>query len=221
MKPCVRFLRLAAMLVLGLPLLQGCFPVVATGVAVGVLTVTDRRTVGAQAEDEAIEWKVLHRVSERFGDKVHLNATSYNRKVLLTGEVPNEMVKAEVAEIAAKVENVSGIYNELQVAGISSLTARSTDSYITSKVKTRFIDAGQFAPNRVKVVTEAQVVYLLGIVNDQEAKSAIYVARTTEGVRKVVNVMEVLSDAEIRKLEAASNKPGPQPEGSSNNPPQR
>jgi len=194
----------ALVLVAALPLLQGCFPIVATGVAVGVMTVTDRRTVGTQTEDETIEWKVSGRVGERFGDKVHLNVTSYNRKVLLTGEAPNDQTKLDIGEIAAKTENVLVVYNELQVAGISSLTARSSDSYITSKVKTRFIDAGQFSPNRVKVVTEAQVVYLLGIVNENEARSAIHVARTTEGVRKVVNVLEVVSDEEARRLDGGN-----------------
>ncbi|OQA33390.1 MAG: outer membrane lipoprotein [Betaproteobacteria bacterium ADurb.Bin341] len=198
----------ALVLVAALPLLQGCFPVVATGVAVGVMTVTDRRTVGTQTEDETIEWKISGRVGERFGDKVHLNVTSYNRKVLLTGEVPNEQTKLDIGEIAAKTENVLVAYNELQVAGISSLTARSSDSYITSKVKTRFIDAGQFSPNRVKVVTEAQVVYLLGIVNENEARSAIYVARTTEGVRKVVNVLEVISEEEARRLDGGNKNSG-------------
>jgi len=198
----------ALVLVAALPLLQGCFPVVATGVAVGVMTVTDRRTVGTQTEDETIEWKISGRVGERFGDKVHLNVTSYNRKVLLTGEVPNEQTKLDIGEIAAKTENVLVAYNELQVAGISSLTARSSDSYITSKVKTRFIDAGQFSHNRVKVVTEAQVVYLLGIVNENEARSAIYVARTTEGVRKVVNVLEVVSEEEARRLDGGNKNSG-------------
>ena len=194
----------ALVLVAALPLLQGCFPIVATGVAVGVMTVTDRRTVGTQTEDETIEWKVSGRVGERFGDKVHLNVTSYNRKVLLTGEAPNDQTKLDIGEIAAKTENVLVVYNELQVAGISSLTARSSDSYITSKVKTRFIDAGQYSPHRVKVVTEAQVVYLLGIVNENEARSAIHVARTTEGVRKVVNVLEVVSDEEARRLDGGN-----------------
>ncbi|MBS1199126.1 MAG: putative periplasmic or secreted lipoprotein [Proteobacteria bacterium] len=210
----------ALLLLLSLPLLQGCFPVVATGVAVGVLTVTDRRTVGAQAEDEAIEWKVSTRVRERLGDKMHINVTSYNRKVLLTGEVPSEQAKAEIGEIATKVENVLGIFNEIQVAGTSSFAARGTDSYITSKVKTRFIDANQFSPNHVKVVTEAQVVYLLGIVNENEARTAIYVARTTEGVRKVVNVLEVVSEAETKRIDRTTGKSAAQP-GRDDNSPQR
>lgn len=198
----------ALLLVSALPLLQGCFPAVATGVAVGVLAVTDRRTVGTQAEDETIEWKVANRVKERFGKNVHLNVTSYNRKVLLTGEVPDEHAKSEIGEIAGKVENVQGIFNELQVAGVSSLAARSTDAYITSKVKTRFIDANQFAPNHVKVVTEAQIVYLLGIVNENEARAAIHVARTTEGVRKVVNILEVVPEAETKRIDSKLGKPG-------------
>lgn len=214
--------RFSAVLVLllSLPVLQGCFPVVATGVAVGVLTVTDRRTVGAQAEDEAIEWKVSARVRERFGDKVHVNITSYNRKVLLTGEASNEQAKVEIGEIATKVENVQGIFNEIQVAGISSLAARGTDSFVTSKVKARFIDANQFSPNHVKVVTEAQVVHLLGIVNENEARAAIYVARTTEGVRKVVNLLEVVSEAETRRMDRTTNKTAAQP-GRDENSPQR
>ena len=218
----MKFIRFSAalLLLLSLPALQGCFPLVATGVAVGVLTVTDRRTVGAQAEDEAIEWKVSTRVRERLGDKAHINVTSYNRKVLLTGEVANEQAKAEVGEIATKVENVLGIFNEIQVAGISSFAARGTDSYVTSKVKTRFIDANQFSPNHVKVVTEAQVVYLLGIVNENEARSAIYVARTTEGVRKVVNVLEVVSEAETRRIDRTTGKSAA-PQGRDNNSPPR
>lgn len=192
------------------PALQGCFPVIATGVAVGVLAATDRRTVGAQTEDESIEWKVSSRIKEKLGDKIHLNVTSYDRKVLLTGEVPNEQARETAGDIASKVENVAGIYNELAVAGTASLTSRSSDTFITSKVKTRFIDANQFAPNHVKVVTEAGVVYLLGIVNEGEAKAAIQVARTTDGVRKVVNVMQVVPEAETRRIDSAiKGQPAP------------
>lgn len=193
----------AIFVAVSLPALQGCFPVIATGVAVGVLAATDRRTVGTQTEDESIEWKASSRIKEKLGDKMHINITSYDRKVLLTGEVPNEQARETAGEIASKVENVAGIYNELQVAGNTSFTARSSDTFITSKVKTRFIDANQFAPNHVKVVTEAGVVYLLGIVNEREAKAAIQVARTTDGVRKVVNVMQVVSDAETQRIDSA------------------
>lgn len=204
----IRYVSILALLTTLLPLLQGCFPAVATGVAVGVMTLTDRRTVGAQTEDETIEWKVSNRITERFGDKVHVNATCYNRKVLLTGEVADESTRAEIARMASAVENVIGAFNELQISGISSLSARSTDSYITSKVKARFIDGGKFSPNHVKVVTEAQAVYLMGIVSENEARAAIQIARTTEGVRKVVNILEIVSEAEIRRLDRmpANNK---------------
>jgi osmotically-inducible protein OsmY len=193
----------AALLAAAVPALQGCFPVVATGAAVGVLAVTDRRSVGTQTEDETIEWKASTRISDRFKDRVHVNVTSYNRKALITGEVPDEQAKAEIGDIVAKVENVQGVWNELNVAPASSLTNRGNDAFITSKVKTRFVDANQFAPNRVKVVTEAGTVFLLGLVNEREAKSAIQVTRTTDGVRKVVNVMEILSEAETQRIDSA------------------
>lgn len=202
----------ALLLAVSLPALQACFPVVATGVAVGVLAVTDRRTVGAQTEDEAIEWKASGRISDRFKDSVHVNVTSYNRKILLTGEAPSEQVKAEIGEVVGKVDNVVTVWNELQVGPVSSLSARGTDSYTTSKIKARFVDSGQFSANHVKVVTEGGIAYLLGIVNEREAKAAIQVTRTTSGVRKVVNVLEVVSDAETRRIDAAlasQQKPTP------------
>lgn len=198
-KPLLTALLVAA----ALPALQGCFPVIATGVAVGVLAVTDRRSVGAQTEDESIEWKAANRVSDRFKEQAHVNFTSYNRRVLITGEVASEQIKNEIGEIVAKVENVQSNWNELQVGPVSSLSARSNDAYVTSKVKTRFVDASQFTPTHVKVVTEAGVVFLLGLVDEREARSAIQVARTTDGVRKVVNVMEVLPEAEIRRIDSA------------------
>lgn len=195
----------AALLATTLPALQGCFPLVAGGVAMGVLVATDRRTGGIQAEDETIEWKVSKRIGDKFGGRVHVNSTSYNRKVLLTGEVTSEEVKAEIGELVSKVDNVAGIYNEMYVAGTSSLSSRGTDTYITSKVKTRFIDANRFSANHVKVVTEAGIVYLLGIVNEREAQAAIQVARTTSGVRKVVNVLEVAGESETRRIDSMGN----------------
>jgi osmotically-inducible protein OsmY len=183
------------------PTLQGCFPVIATGVTVGALAATDRRSVGTQTEDESIEWKVQNRVSGKYGDKIHLNAVSYNRKVLITGEAATADVKAGAADIAGKVENVSGVYDELAVAPVSSFASRSTDAYVSSKVKARFIDNGQFSANHVKVYTEASVVYLLGLLTEREAKSAVQIARTTDGVRKVVNLIELISDSEARRLD--------------------
>ncbi|MCX8145981.1 MAG: BON domain-containing protein [Azovibrio sp.] len=188
---------------LTLPALQGCFGVAVAGATVGVLAAADRRSLGVQTDDEAIELKATSRLSKDIRDRAHVNFTSYNRRVLLTGEVPDEATKARVADEVSRIENVQGVWNELVVAGNSSLSSRSNDAYITSKVKARFIDANQFAANHVKVVTEAGTVFLLGIVTEREAQAAVQVARTTAGVRKVVNVMQIVSDAEARRIDAS------------------
>lgn len=174
-----------------LPLVQACAPLVVGGAtAGGVMVAQDRRTVGTMTEDEGIELKAAGRIGERFKDGVHVNVTSYNRTVLITGEVPDATAMAEVERIVRSVQNVKGVHNELAVAGVSSFTARSNDAIITSKVKARFLDAGKFNALHVKVVTENGVVYLLGLVNKQEAADATEIARTTSGVRKVVRMFE-------------------------------
>ena len=196
--------RLLAGLLLGatlLPTLQGCFPVVAAGVGTGLFAAIDRRTVGTQTEDETIEWKALSRASERAGDKAHVNATSFNRKVLLTGEAASPEIKADIERAVMSIPNVTGVYNEIAIAGASSFSARSNDAYITSKVKARFIDANRFNVNVVKVVTEANTVYLMGLATKREADAAIELTRTTAGVMKVVNVMEIISEAKARELD--------------------
>lgn len=170
--------------------LQGCAPMAAVGgVGVGVM-VNDRRTSGTQIDDEGIELRGSNRISDRFGDKAHVNVISFNRSVLLTGEVSNEATKAEIEKIVAGVTNVRGVTNEIAVAGSSALSARANDSYLTSKVKARFVDANYFNPFHVKVVTENSTAYLIGIVTEQEAKLATDIARTTGGVRKVVRLFE-------------------------------
>ena len=170
--------------------LQACIEMAVVGVGAAALSAADRRTTGAQVEDEGIELRTTNRVSERFGDRVHINVTSYNRSVLLTGEVPEEKTKAEIEKIVLSLANARSVTNDLQVAGGSSLSSRASDATITGKVKARFLDANRFNVLNVKVVTEASVVYLLGIVTEQEAANAVEVARTTGGVRKVVKVFE-------------------------------
>ncbi|MBL8423933.1 MAG: BON domain-containing protein [Candidatus Accumulibacter phosphatis] len=196
---------LAVSLLLGataLPMLQGCLPVVAaSAVSGGALATLDRRSLGTQTDDETVEWKASARVGEKFSDNVHLNFTSYNRKVLVTGEVPSEEIKGEIERIVAGVPQVQGVYNELAVAPVTSFSTRSNDSYITTRVKSRFVDSGKFSAVHVKVVTEAGVVYLLGLVTQREADSAIQVARTTSDVKKVVNLLEIISDAKARELD--------------------
>jgi len=196
--------RLALPIILAalVPTLTGCFPVVATGVGAGVLMISDRRPSETYLADEGIEIRSSNRISEKFGDKAHVNITSYNRTVLLTGEVPDGAAKSEVEKIVTSVPNVKAIVNELNVAGKSTLGARSNDSYVTTKVKGRFIDANKFTPNHVKVVTEAGTVYLMGMVTQREADAAVEVARTTSGVIKVVRVMELISEEQARQIDA-------------------
>ncbi len=183
------------------PALTGCAAVVIGGATMGTLAVMDRRTFGIQTEDEAIEWKVRNAIAKKYGDVVHVNQTSYNRKVLLTGEAPNEEVKADLERYAAAQTNVAQVWNEVVVGAITPFSARSNDAYITSKVKARFVDGGKFRPNIVKVVTEARTVFLLGIVTQGEADAAIEIARTTADVKKVVNLLEVVSPARAKELD--------------------
>ena len=147
-------LLLAALFATALPTLQGCAPVIIAGAGAGAFSVMDRRSFGTQTEDETLEWKSAHRINEKFGDKVHINQTSYDRKVLLTGEAPSAEIKAEIEQIVTAIPNVHSTWNEIQIAAPSSFSARSNDAYITSKVKARFIDANKFRINLVKVVTE-------------------------------------------------------------------
>jgi osmotically-inducible protein OsmY len=179
----------AALLAVSLP---GCFPLVATGMGAAVLVADDRRTAGAIVDDEAIENKALLHVQQKYSDGVHLNVTSYNRIVLLTGEAPSAAVRSEIERIVRGVENVRSIQNEMAVVPTTTLMLRGNDSVETSKVKARFIDANKFRANHVKVVTENGVVYLMGIVKRKEAQDATEIARTTSGVQRVVRVFEYL-----------------------------
>jgi len=178
-------------LLISTPLLNGCPVVIATGVATGVVTGQDRRTLGTITEDQGIELKAQQRINQKYPDP-HINVTAYNRMVLLTGEAPDETTRSGIEAIARAVENVRGAYNEIAVAGNSSHAARANDSLLTTKVKTRFIDENKFNPIYVKVVSENGIVYLLGLVKHSEADAAVEIARTTSGVRKVVTLFEYL-----------------------------
>lgn len=184
------FPGIALLVLLSALSLQGCVGVALVGAGSAAISASDRRTTGVQIEDERIELVSANRFGEMFGDKAHINITSYNRNVLLTGEVADAKAKQEVEKIVRGVPNVRGITNDLQVGPLASLTSRASDAGTTGKVKARFLDAGKFNVVHVKVVTEASVVYLLGIVTEAEANDAVEVARTTGGVRKVVKVFE-------------------------------
>ena len=180
--------------------LGGCAAVV-VGSAVGTaLVVTDRRTAGTQLEDQNIELKALTRVRESVGDRGHVNTTSYNRLVLLTGEVQTDTDRSAVEQAVGRIENVRSIVNELGVMGASSLTSRSNDTILTSKVKASLIDAKDLQAGAIKVVTERAVVYLMGRVTEREANRATDLARGVPGVQKVVKVFENLTEAELANL---------------------
>jgi osmotically-inducible protein OsmY len=185
-----RKLFLAGALLAGLPLLQGCFPLAVTGMGAAALMASDRRTTGTYIEDESIEWKVVARLREYNGRGAHVNPTSYNRRVLLTGQAPTEALKKELEEAVRKVENVVDVVNEVQVAGASTFSSRGNDALVTSNVKARMVNNGRFSPAHVKVLTESNVVYMMGLLTAAEADAAVEIARTTSGVSRVVKVFE-------------------------------
>lgn len=173
--------------------LTGCAPLVATGVgAAGVMIADDRRTTGTYLLDEEIELRAGHRVRDKRIEGVHANFTSFNRRVLVTGEAPTEAAKGEVTDIVRAVPNVREVVNDLTVMPPSGFTSRSTDGYVTAKVKTRFLEDERFSANHVKVVTERGVVYLMGLVKRDEASAAAEIAARTSGVTKVIKVFEYM-----------------------------
>ena len=180
--------------------LGGCGLFLVGGAVVGSgLVYTDRRTTGTQIEDEAIELKAASRVRE-LATLGHVNVVSYNRTVLITGEVPREAEKAAVEQAVARIENVRAVVNELGVGQNSSLGSRSTDAFIGGKVKATMVDAKDVQANAYKVVVERAVVYLMGRVSEREAARGVEIARSISGVQKVVRVVEVLSEDELAKL---------------------
>ncbi|WP_287741473.1 BON domain-containing protein [Diaphorobacter sp.] len=189
--------------------LAGCAPlVIGGGAVVGTLMATDRRTTGTQVEDEGIEMRTASRIRETLGDRVHVNVTSYNRQVLLTGEVPTAADGQKVEQIAQGVDNVRSVVNDLGVMPASSLTQRSRDAFISTKVRASLVDAKDLSANAFKVVTERDVVYLMGRVTQREAKRSAEIARGVDGVRKVVRVFEVVSEEELIRGGAAQ-QPAP------------
>jgi osmotically-inducible protein OsmY len=174
-----------------LPALQGCAPaIVAAGVGATALVATDRRSTGAQLDDQSIELKIATAVNSKYGADVHVNATSYNGLVLLTGEVPNKAVEDDVVNVARTTDRVRKVDNYLVIGPVTEIGARTNDSYITSKVKARFVESDKFSATHVKVVTERAVVYLMGIVTRAEGDDAARLASTTAGVARVVKLFE-------------------------------
>ena len=189
-----------AVLLASLASLSACAPLIVGGAVMTGVMATDRRTTGTQVEDESIEIKVASAVRNEMGDRIHLNVTSFNRQVLLTGEVPTAQDRATVDQIVAGVHNVRSVVNDLAVMPVSSLTQRSKDTVITGRVKAAFVDAKDLQVNAIKVVTERGIVYLMGRVTSREAKRATDIARGMSGVTKVVRVFEEISEQELQRL---------------------
>ncbi|WP_293604808.1 BON domain-containing protein [Polaromonas sp. UBA4122] len=190
--------------------LTACVPLVVGGaVAGGSMLATDRRTSGTQLEDEGIELRALSRIRSNVGERGHVSLTSYNRQVLLTGEVPNAQDKQLVEQIVSRVENVNSVVNELAVMGNSSLTQRSSDILVTGNVKARLLDARDLQSNAFKVVTARGITYLMGLVTQREADRATAVVRATTGVQKVVRIFEILSEGELAGTLPMPAKPQP------------
>jgi len=209
--------------------LAGCFPVVATGVVTGALSVSDRRTTGAQAEDQAIEIKAFNRFRERFkSSQISLSVVSFNRIALVTGYVPDEATKAEAARLVSSIENVKNSLNEIVVGLPPSIRTYGSDTILTTRVKASMLEAKDLQAQVIKVYTESSTVFLMGIVTEREANRAADIASRVSGVRRVVRAFETISEADLSRmhLQTGGNNPAagppkstPPSSGSAPNPP--
>ena len=193
--------------------LNACAPIMVAGFAGSAMVATDRRTSGAQLEDETIELRSSARIRDNLGEKVHVNVTSYNRQVLLTGEVSTERDKQTVISLVEKVENVKAVVNELSVMPPTNLSSRSNDLIVTGKIKASLVDSRDLFANAFKIVTERNTVYVMGKVTQREANSATNVIRNVNGVNKVVRLFEIISEEELSNMlpppadKSSSDKP--------------
>lgn len=185
-------------------MLSGCAVLIGGAVVGGAMVATDRRTTGSQVDDETIELKANNRMNEAFGDRARVSTTSYNRMVLLTGEVPTDADKTTAEQAVARIDNVQSVVNELSVGPINTFSEKSKDAFITAKVKASLVDAKDLFANSIKVVTHRGTVYLMGRVTEREANRATEVARGVSGVVKVVRVFEVLTEAELANTQPKS-----------------
>jgi osmotically-inducible protein OsmY len=184
---------LLALATLCLLQLAACVPLAITAVGGSAMVATDRRSTGSQVDDEIIEDKLAARMQERYKNDAHINITSYNGHALLTGEVPTAAAKSDVAETTRTTPKVKGVQDDLVVGPVADLSSRTNDTFVTTKVKTRFIEASKFQINHVKVVTERGVVYLMGLVRHDEGDAAAEIARTTSGAQRVVKLFEYIN----------------------------
>ncbi|MCE2656880.1 MAG: BON domain-containing protein [Rubrivivax sp.] len=201
-------LVLAASSVIG----SACAPLVLGGAVVGgALMASDRRTAGTQVEDQSIELKASSRIRQAVGDRGHINVTSYNRMVLITGEAASDADKSAIEQAVRAVENVRSVVNELAVMGASSMTSRSNDTLVSTRIKAAYVDAKDVQANVIKVVTERGIVHLMGRVTEREAARATEVARAVNGVLKVVRVFDIISEAELAAMTSSGMPAAPAP----------
>lgn len=189
--------------------LSACAPLVVGGAAVTALVAVDRRTSGAQLDDQAIELRASNRIKDEIGDaRARFSVSSYNRRVLLTGEAANEAIKTQITQIVSGVDNVREVINELGVTNSPSFKERATDTLITGRVKASLVDAKDLSASAFKVTTERGTVYLMGRVTQREADRATDIARNTQNVARVVRVLEIISEQELANI-GAQKQPAP------------
>jgi osmotically-inducible protein OsmY len=199
-RPLLRTVLGGALAVATLASMQGCIALLGVGAVAGGLSLNDRRTGGTQVEDQAIELKSGGRIREAIGEKGHVNVTSYNRIALITGEVPADADKAAVEKAIAGIEGVTNVVNELEVGANSTISTRSSDTVITTRVKSGLVDAKDVQASAIKVITERGNVYLMGRVTEREAARAADIARAQPSVLKVVRVFDILTEEQLANL---------------------
>jgi osmotically-inducible protein OsmY len=195
-----RYMKISGLMLLLSLGLSACAPIMLAGVAGTAMVASDRRTSGTQLEDETIELRGSARIRDALGERAHVNITSYNRQVLVSGEVATERDKQMVESLLEKLENVKTVVNELTIAQPSSLSSRSNDLLLTAKVKAALVDSRDLFANSFKVVSERGTVYVMGRVTQREATSATNVIRNVNGVNKVVRLFDIISEDELRNL---------------------
>lgn len=184
--------------------LSACAPLMVGSAVTGAMVATDRRSSGAQLDDQGIELRAANRLQDKLGNRARVSVTSYNRRVLLTGEAANESAKAEAEAVVKAMDSVEAVYNELAITNSPSLRDKASDSLVTGRVKAGLVEIKEISANSFKVVTERNTVYLMGRVTQQESDMATEVARTTKGAERVVRVMEILSPEDLARLPASS-----------------
>ncbi len=204
MKTMLRYLALGLALLSTLLSVSACFPLVAGGAVMTGFVAVDRRTSGAMLEDQSIELKISSRIRDALGEKVHISVTSYNRKVLLTGEAPDQKDKERAGEIAKGADNITSVWNEIGVTSMSTLTERTNDLVAAGRIKADLIDAKDLFSNAYKIVVERGTVYVMGRITAREAKRVSSVASGVSGVKKVVLVHETITEDELANLQTKS-----------------